>query len=385
MRRGLYVAVPLDARRSGEWVEDPWVVAERLFSPCYIGGWSACEHWELTEQTVPYPAGRHGPPGSPPRHRDAGHPAPPDRPRPHAMFGDRFVWRAQNRWRVGPVPYHRRRARRPAPRGRHPNRAPTCSTSTSRSEHRDDQLLIDYGDRLGNRTVFKRLGYLIEHLGADAPELIQACLERRSSGLATLDPSVKSRAASCDAGACGSTSHSDRPEASGDHAGRHRRARRRVAANRGGHREGLRAGLAAVGHRRRSRPRRHWVFKGGTCLKKCYIETYRFSEDLDFTVLPGGPYRPEQIEPLLGRVLARVHEARASTSPRQPPSLRLRPDGLSTEGRVYYVGPRQTPQPARVKLDISANETVVRPPVLRDIAHPYPDGPLPGQGPLLLL
>jgi len=32
-----------------------------------------------------------------------------------------------------------------------------------------------------------------------------------------------------------------------------------------------------------------WVFKGGTCLKKCYIETYRFSEDLDFTVLPGWP------------------------------------------------------------------------------------------------
>ena len=28
-----------------------------------------------------------------------------------------------------------------------------------------------------------------------------------------------------------------------------------------------------------------WAFKGGTCLKKCYFETYRFSEDLDFTVL----------------------------------------------------------------------------------------------------
>src|SRR5271168_1168263 len=27
----------------------------------------------------------------------------------------------------------------------------------------------------------------------------------------------------------------------------------------------------------------HWVFKGGTCLKKCYFETYRFSEDLDFS------------------------------------------------------------------------------------------------------
>ena len=28
-----------------------------------------------------------------------------------------------------------------------------------------------------------------------------------------------------------------------------------------------------------------WVFKGDTCIKKCFIETYRFSEDLDFTIL----------------------------------------------------------------------------------------------------
>ena len=27
-----------------------------------------------------------------------------------------------------------------------------------------------------------------------------------------------------------------------------------------------------------------WIFKGGTCLKKCFFETYRFSEDLDFTI-----------------------------------------------------------------------------------------------------
>jgi predicted nucleotidyltransferase component of viral defense system/DNA-directed RNA polymerase subunit RPC12/RpoP len=122
-----------------------------------------------------------------------------------------------------------------------------------------------------------------------------------------------------------------------------------------------------------------WVFKGGTCLKKCYIETYRFSEDLDFTVLPGGPYQPDQIEPLIARTLSRVHDASGIDFTSKDPTLRLRPDGLSTEGRVYYVGPRLTPQAARVKLDISANEAVVRPPVLRDIAHPYPDGPLAGQ------
>lgn len=114
-------------------------------------------------------------------------------------------------------------------------------------------------------------------------------------------------------------------------------------------------------------------------VEKDYIETYRFSEDLDFTVLPGGPYRPEQIEPLLGRVLARVHDASGIDFSPRPPLLRLRPDEMSAEGRVYYIGPRLTPVAARVKLDISANETVIRPPVLREIAHPYPDGPLPGR------
>ena len=28
----------------------------------------------------------------------------------------------------------------------------------------------------------------------------------------------------------------------------------------------------------------HWIFKGGTCLKKCFFGNYRFSEDLDFTL-----------------------------------------------------------------------------------------------------
>lgn len=37
---------------------------------------------------------------------------------------------------------------------------------------------------------------------------------------------------------------------------------------------------------------RTWVFKGGTCLRKCYYETFRFSEDLDFTIVNGQPCPP---------------------------------------------------------------------------------------------
>ena len=35
----------------------------------------------------------------------------------------------------------------------------------------------------------------------------------------------------------------------------------------------------------RSRVREKLVFKGGTALKRCYFGDYRFSEDLDFTLV----------------------------------------------------------------------------------------------------
>ncbi|MBI4311651.1 MAG: nucleotidyl transferase AbiEii/AbiGii toxin family protein [Chloroflexi bacterium] len=116
-----------------------------------------------------------------------------------------------------------------------------------------------------------------------------------------------------------------------------------------------------------------WAFKGGTCLKKCYLETYRFSEDLDFTVLPDGPIRPDEVVPLLQGVLKRVYDQAGIDFAVREPTVRLRPNEASAEGRIYYRGPRNTPQPASLKLDLSVAEKVVRPTVLRPISHEYPD------------
>ncbi len=46
----------------------------------------------------------------------------------------------------------------------------------------------------------------------------------------------------------------------------------------------------------------NWVFKGGTCLKKCVLETYRFSEDLDFTLLPGAEYSEAGVDAVLREI-----------------------------------------------------------------------------------
>lgn len=45
-----------------------------------------------------------------------------------------------------------------------------------------------------------------------------------------------------------------------------------------------------------------WVFKGGTCLRKCYYETFRFSEDLDFTVIEGGPENDDELKRIFAEV-----------------------------------------------------------------------------------
>ena len=49
-----------------------------------------------------------------------------------------------------------------------------------------------------------------------------------------------------------------------------------------------------------------WVLKGGCAIKKRYVDTHRYSQDLDFTVLPGAPWQADELlymtpnsEPLL--------------------------------------------------------------------------------------
>ncbi|MCK4579856.1 MAG: nucleotidyl transferase AbiEii/AbiGii toxin family protein, partial [Dehalococcoidia bacterium] len=116
-----------------------------------------------------------------------------------------------------------------------------------------------------------------------------------------------------------------------------------------------------------------WAFKGGTCLRKCYLETYRFSEDLDFSVLSGGPIKPNEVTPLLQEIFGRIYEQSGVDFRVRDPVLRMRPDGKSVEGRAYYRGPRNTPEVASIKLDLTEAEQVIRPTVLREISHPYPD------------
>jgi predicted nucleotidyltransferase component of viral defense system len=127
---------------------------------------------------------------------------------------------------------------------------------------------------------------------------------------------------------------------------------------------------------------RTWVFKGGTCLRKCYYETFRFSEDLDFTVVDGGPEEPEDLRRIFGEVARWVREESGIELVLDDRSFQRRKNRRghpTAQGRIAYRGPNASPSMPKVKLDLTSDEILVRRPVLRPIGHPYSDS-LPVRG-----
>lgn len=128
--------------------------------------------------------------------------------------------------------------------------------------------------------------------------------------------------------------------------------------------------------------RGRWIFKGGTCLKKCYFETYRFSEDLDFTVTDRAHFNEAFLRDRFAVIVGWIREQSGLDTVAGDIRFEIltNPRGsLSAEGRVPYCGPLGRAGDApRIKLDLTADEVVVRQPEEREVFHPYSDRPEAG-------
>jgi predicted nucleotidyltransferase component of viral defense system len=125
-----------------------------------------------------------------------------------------------------------------------------------------------------------------------------------------------------------------------------------------------------------------WIFKGGTCLKKCFFETYRFSEDLDFTLRNEAQLDEAFLKRVFAEVGAWIYEETGIEVPADQQEFEIyrNPRGkLACQGKISYKGPVSPTRPLpRIKLDLTADERVVLPPVAVEIFHPYSDVPEEG-------
>lgn len=195
-RRGMYLVLPLEVEPGQRTVaEDPWVLAREAFSPCYIGGWSAAEHWGLTEQLfrstlVVTAASARKRSVSLLGHNFLLFRVPPSRT---SGPGIAQIWRGPERV---PVSTPERTIidclRNPELIGGIRNVTDLMREYAGRKDRRIDLLLAE-AKRVASGAAWKRLGYLAELHWPDVPEVIEAARRHITAGNVRLDPTVRRR------------------------------------------------------------------------------------------------------------------------------------------------------------------------------------------------
>ncbi len=185
---GVYVPVALDSLDSEFVLEDPWILVPALFSPAYIGGRTAAEHWDLTEQIFrdvvvlttqmvrKKQLIRHGITFTLNHIQE------------NKLFGTTPVWRSKSKVLISDI--HKTMIDmldNPAIGGgiQHVN---DCLLVYLKRSDRDNEKLIDYAKRMNNGAIFKRLGFLLEKSNDDL-NLIDICRQNLTTGYAKLDVS----------------------------------------------------------------------------------------------------------------------------------------------------------------------------------------------------
>lgn len=191
VRRGIYVPIALESERADASPEDAWIIAEAAFAPCFISGWSAAEHWGLTEQvfrTVLVSTSRR------PRNREPTMGGIGFRLRTvgkKEFFGLKTVWRGRTRVQVTDA------SRTiidlladPSLGGGLRSSVDMLQNYLASKEYRNVAQLVSYAQTLGVGAVFKRLGFLLEQLAPDEREAIARCAQSLTQGNAKLDPAL---------------------------------------------------------------------------------------------------------------------------------------------------------------------------------------------------
>ncbi len=188
---GLYVPVPVDLAGSEQVIADPWVLVPALFGQCYVGGWTAAHHWELTEQlfneTVVFTTRRSG------NKRVIAqgavfvlHNIPAKR-----LFGLKTLWRGSAKVAISD-PARTVIDMLSAPEtGGGIDHVAECLRAYLNTKTGARDPLIRYAEQFGNGVVFKRLGFLADTQLHDT-KLAAACRDRLTQGYTQIDPALPS-------------------------------------------------------------------------------------------------------------------------------------------------------------------------------------------------
>lgn len=191
VKRGIYIPVPIDSTSSNIILEEPFVIAESIYHPGYIGGFSAIKYWDLSEQiieTVYYFSTKQL------KERNPIYGSIKFKIKTiknDKMFGTKTIWYGSKKVKVSD-----------------PTKTIVDILDDPKlvggmtvvydifneyieTEYCDYEMLINYVDRMNNKTIFKRLGFMIDVKFNEIPKEFEDIKEKISSGYSNFDPLVK--------------------------------------------------------------------------------------------------------------------------------------------------------------------------------------------------
>jgi predicted nucleotidyltransferase component of viral defense system len=113
------------------------------------------------------------------------------------------------------------------------------------------------------------------------------------------------------------------------------------------------------------------ALKGGTGIRKVFIENYRFSDDLDFTLVE--PYEKEALQEAVKDVVSRAREE-SGIGFEEDISITETVTGFRAT-TLFRIIPMNASTPTRIVIDLTtmSNESILLPVETRQIYHPYSD------------
>lgn len=122
------------------------------------------------------------------------------------------------------------------------------------------------------------------------------------------------------------------------------------------------------------------VFKGGTCLRKCYIRNYRFSEDLDFTALHKNFVLDQKTVQSIAKTTQERIGIQFNVGKIKPFLFQDKPKGFQVYIKYWGANHSKNQRPlppnrwhTKIKLEISTDEVLLLDTQARAIMHPYSD------------
>jgi predicted transcriptional regulator of viral defense system len=185
--RGLYVPVSPTALGRQQVLNDPWVLVPELYSPGYVGGWTALEYWELTEQLfrsvcvltakrTTFGDAKYQGVSFYIKHISKAQ-----------LFGTKTIWRDSVKVQVSDPHKTILDILNDPKLGAGLQHVMDVVTAYARQygSKRDLEQLLSYADQIGNGALFKKLGYVAEKLDLET-WFMDECHKRITKGYALL-------------------------------------------------------------------------------------------------------------------------------------------------------------------------------------------------------